>query len=60
MNVNCKKFRFSTYEEHKITGNSPIYEFRCTSYKSGDNNGNQLNYSIKIWLTTFHFKWRYD
>jgi hypothetical protein len=60
MNINCRKCRLSIYQEHIITGNPPIREFRFINYISNDNNGIQRNYSLKILLITFHFKWRYS
>ena len=58
MNFNCKRFRLSTYKEHKVTGLPPKREFRYTSFRSGDNNGVQLNHALKIGLTTLFLKWR--
>ena len=56
--INCNRFRLSTYREHKVTGHIPKREVRYTYYRSGDNGGKQFNHSIKVWLTTWHFKWR--
>jgi hypothetical protein len=58
MEINCKKFRLSCYQEHKATGLKPTREMRFVHYMSGDNGGKQHNFSLKIGLTTFHFKWR--
>jgi len=58
MNLNCRKFRLSTYREHEVMGVPPKREIRCVTYKSGDHGGRQTNYSLKIGLTTFHLKWR--
>jgi len=58
MDLNCRKFRLSVYREHKVTGLPPERELRYTSYLSGDGGGDQLNYALKIGLTTWHLKWR--
>lgn len=58
--VNCRMFRLSAYREHKTTGEPPKREFRYTAYRSGDNGGKQSNHAIKVWLTTWHLKLRYN
>ena len=58
MNINCRKFRLSTYKEHKVMGLPPMRELRFTQYQSGDNGGRQQNYAMKVGLTTWHLKWR--
>lgn len=58
MNINCKRFRVSTYREHKVTGSAPVRECRFITYRSADHGGKQMNYSLKLGLTTWHFKWR--
>lgn len=61
MNINCRKFRFNSYKDHELTGNKPVIEFKYGgySYVSADDGWLHINYWIKVWLTTFHFKWRY-
>ena len=56
--VNCSKFRLSVYQDHKVTGLPPTRELRYTHYLSGDGGGRQWNHSLKVGLTTCHFKWR--
>ena len=59
MNFNCKWFRLSSYQEHKVTGLPPLREVTFVRYTSGDNGGTQRNYALKLGLTTWHLKVRY-
>ncbi len=58
MEINCKRFRFSIYQDHKVTGEQPKREVYFVRYRSADRGGKQHNFSLKMLLTTFHFKWR--
>jgi len=58
MNINFKKFRLSSYQEHKVTGMPPIRAVAFASYMSSDHGSSQCNFSLKVGLTTWHFKWR--
>lgn len=58
MNLNCKRFRLTTYQDHKVTGIPPKREIAFVTYRSADNGGRQMNYSLKLGLTTWHLKLR--
>ena len=58
MNINCKRFRLSTYQDHKVTGLPKRHQLYALWYRSGDNGGRQYNFVLRVLLTSIHFKYR--
>ena len=58
MNINCNRFRLSSYQEHKVTGFPKNWRISFVTYNSADNGGKQRNYSLTIGFITLHLKLR--